>query len=171
MLSKEKISLIYKQNSREIFRYLYRLTGNQETSEDILQEVFEKFIVYTAEKEIHKDKYRAFLYKTAHNICVNHLIKTRRIRFDNIDSMEDSLKTEDKNLEHFMADDLNHKIFQILDTVKPESRSMFMLNKETGMTYEEIARHLAVSARTVRRRIKEVLEILFDELKKGGFLA
>jgi DNA-directed RNA polymerase specialized sigma24 family protein len=45
-----------------------------------------------------------------------------------------------------------------------------VLNKEAGMTYEEIAKELSVSTRTVRRRIKEVLDILYDELKKDGFL-
>src|SRR4030042_4073908 len=117
ILSKEKISHIYKQNSREIFRYLYRLTGNQESSEDILQEVFEKFIIYTAEKDVQEEKYRAFLYKTAHNICVNYLIQLRRVRMDNIEGMEDSLKTADKNLENFLADDLNRKIYKTLEKI------------------------------------------------------
>ncbi len=170
MLSKEKISDIYKSHNREIFRYLFRLTGSQESSEDLLQEVFEKFIIYTAEKDIDEEKYRAFLYRTAHNICVNHLIKAKKVRLDNIEGMEDSLKTEDKNLEHFMADDLNRKIYKTLENVDPDSRSMFILNKESGMTYDEIANELAVSARTVRRRIKDVLDLLYEELKKEGFL-
>ncbi len=135
-----------------------------------MQEVFEKFIIYTAEKEVQEENYRAFLYKTAHNICVNHLIKLRRVRLDNIEGMEDSLKAEDKSLENFMADDLNRKIYKTLEIINPESRSMFVLNKEAGMTYEEIALKLSISARTVRRRIKEVLDILYDELKKDGFL-
>jgi RNA polymerase sigma-70 factor (ECF subfamily) len=171
MLPKDQISYIYKQYSKEIYRYLYRFTGSQESSEDILQEVFEKFIIYTAEKEIQEEKYRAFLYKTAHNIGVNYLIKQKRIRFDNIEGMEDTLKSDDKNLEKFIVDDLNRKIYQVLETVRPESRSMFIMNKESGMTYEEIAENLCISARTVRRRIKEVIDILFDELKKEGFLA
>ena len=171
MLSKEKISHIYKQHSREIFRYLFRLTGDPESSEDILQEVFEKFIVYTSDKDINEEKYRAFLYRTAHNISINHLIKAKRLRFDTIESCEDNLKTNDNILEHVVADDLHKKISQVLQTVRPESRSIFIMHKEGEMTYEEIAHGLCLSTRTVRRRIKEVLEILFEELKKDGFLS
>ncbi|OHD71866.1 MAG: hypothetical protein A2W19_04120 [Spirochaetes bacterium RBG_16_49_21] len=170
MLSKEKISHIYKQYSKEIFRYLYKLTGNQDSSEDILQEVFEKFIVYTAQKDINVEKYRAFLYKTAHNEGVNYLIKSKKIQFNNIDAMEDSLKCEDTNIQNCIAADLQREIYRVLETIRPETRSMFILHKENEMTYDEIARHLDVSSRTVRRRIKQVLDLLFDELKKEGYI-
>ena len=62
MLPKDQISGIYKQFSSELYRYLYKLTRDTDASEDLLQEVFEKFIAYTAEKEVQEDKYRAFLY-------------------------------------------------------------------------------------------------------------
>lgn len=170
MLSKEKITQIYRSYSKEIFAYLCRLSGNSHTSEDLLQEVFEKFIIYSAEKEIQEGKYRAFLYKTAHNLCVNHLIKTKRARLDNIDDVEDSLKTEDGHSHDIILDELNEKIYRILGTITPESRSIFVMHKETGLNYDEIAEQLSLSARTVRRRIKEVTEILHRELKKAGFL-
>jgi RNA polymerase sigma-70 factor (ECF subfamily) len=170
MIQKEKISHIYKLYSKEIYRYLYKLTGSRESSEDLLQEVFEKFISYTVQKDIHEEKYRAFLYRTAHNECVNFLIKLKKIQFDNIDALEETLKCEDRNIEDCIADELNLKIYRVLETISPESRSMFMLHKENGMTYEEIAGLLYVSSRTVRRKIRQVLNVLFEELKKEGFI-
>ncbi|HNW27114.1 MAG TPA: sigma-70 family RNA polymerase sigma factor [Spirochaetota bacterium] len=170
MLSKEQISDIYRQFSSEIYRYLYKLTRNTDVSEDLLQEVFEKFIGYTAEKDIQEDKYRAFLYKTAHNLSINYLIKQNRDHGGNIHEMEESLKTEDKYLERLMLDDLNRAIYRVLDTFDGESRSIFIMHKEDGMHYDEIAEILSISARTVRRRIKNILDILYSELKKEGFL-
>ncbi|HOT43502.1 MAG TPA: RNA polymerase sigma factor [Spirochaetota bacterium] len=170
MLSKDQISDIYRQFSPEIYRYLYKLTHSTDTSEDLLQEVFEKFIGYTAEKEIQEDKYRAFLYKTAHNLSVNYLIKQNRDHPGCLHEMEESLKTEDTYLDRLMLDDLNRAIYRILETLDPESRSIFIMHKEDGMHYDEIADTLSLSARTVRRRIKNVLDILYTELKKDGFL-
>lgn len=170
MLSKEQISDIYRQFSSEIYRYLYKLTRNTDVSEDLLQEVFEKFIGYTAEKDIQEDKYRAFLYKTAHNLSINYLIKQNRDHGGNIHEMEESLKTEDKYLERLMLDDLNRAIYRVLDTFDGESRSIFIMHKEDGMHYDEIAEILSISARTVRRRIKNILDILYSELTKEGFL-
>jgi RNA polymerase sigma-70 factor, ECF subfamily len=170
MLSKVKISDIYKQYSPEIYRYLYKLSGNRDTAEDLLQEVFEKFIAYTAEKEIQEEKYRPFLYKTAHNLCINHLIRQNRAHPGAIDDLEDSLKTEDKHHDQLVLDEINRKIYQILETVEPESSSIFIMHKETGLNYDEIARNLSISARTVRRRVKNVIDILYVELKKDGFI-
>jgi RNA polymerase sigma-70 factor (ECF subfamily) len=170
MLPKVKISDIYKRHSPEIYRYLCKLSGNTDTAEDLLQEVFEKFITYTAEKEIQEEKYRPFLYKTAHNLCINHLIKQNRTHPGAIDDMEDSLKTEDSHHDRLVLDEINRKIYQILETVEPESSSIFIMHKETGMNYDEIALNLSISARTVRRRIKNVIDILYVELKKEGFI-
>ncbi len=170
MLSKDQISGIYRQFSPELYRYLYKLTRNTDASEDLLQEVFEKFIAYTAEKEIQADKHRAFLYKTAHNLSINYLIKQNRDHCGDINEMEESLKTEDTCLDRLMLDDLNRALYRVLETLDPESRSIFIMHKEDGMHYDEIAETLSLSARTVRRRIKNVLDILYSELKKDGFL-
>jgi RNA polymerase sigma factor (sigma-70 family) len=170
MLPREKISSLYKNHSPEIFRYLYRLTGDRDSAEDLLQEVFEKFIVYTAEKDIQEDKYRPFLYTTAHNLGVNHLTRQNRMHPGDFDDMEDSLKTDDTHHERMVADELNRKIYALLETMDPESRSIFLLNKESGLNYDEIAQNLSISSRTVRRRIKNIIDMLHDTLKKEGFI-
>ena len=84
--------------------------------------------------------------------------------------MEESLKTEDNHLDRLVLDDLNRAIYRVLETVDPESRSIFIMHKEDDMNYDDIAETLSLSTRTVRRRIKNVLDILYAELKKDGFL-
>lgn len=170
MIPKEKISLLYKEHSPELFRYLYKLTGDSDASEDLLQETFEKFIAYSADKEVQEGKYRAFLYKTAHNLCINHLVKQNRTHPGAMDDMEESLKTEDGHHDRLVLDDLNKKIYQVLESISPESRSIFILHKENGMGYDEIAENLSLSSRTVRRRVREVIDVLYVELKKEGFI-
>lgn len=170
MLTKDIITGLYKQFSAELYCYIYKLARNKDTSEDLLQETFEKFIAYTAEKEIRDDKIRAFLYTTAHNLSINYLIKQNRSHPGDIQDMEESLRTEDRHLDRLALDDLNRAIYRILESMNPESRSIFIMHKEDGMTYEEVAAILSISARTVRRRIKDVIDQLYVELKKDGFL-
>ncbi|MBP7736308.1 MAG: RNA polymerase sigma factor [Spirochaetes bacterium] len=170
MLPKDKISGFYRQFSAELYRYIYKLARNKDATEDLLQETFEKFIAYTAEKEIQDEKIRAFLYKTAHNLSINYLIKQNRTHPGELQDMEENLRTEDRHLDRLVLDDLNRAIYRILESTDPESRSIFIMHKEDGMTYEEVAAALSISARTVRRRIKNVLDLLYAELKKDGFL-
>lgn len=170
MLSRDHIAELYRLHNRELFRYLYRLSGSAEAAEDLLQETFEKFIRYTAETPVQEDKIRAFLYRTAHNLCVNHLVRAKRTHPRSLDDLHDTLKTEDRHDEGVALDELNKAIYRILAGVDPEARSIFVMHKENGMTYEEIAADLDLSARTARRRVREVTDLLYRELKKEGFM-
>ncbi len=169
MISKDKISLIYTAHSKELFRYLLRLTGNHHAAEDLLHEVFEKFIVYTENKIVQDDKIRAFLYKTAHNCGVNHLSRQNRTGGENIDDIEDSLRTNDTHYDDIIIDEFNRRVYEIVETLPPESRSIFILHKENNKTYGEIAEELGISERTVRRKVKQMLDILYKILKNEGY--
>jgi RNA polymerase sigma-70 factor (ECF subfamily) len=169
MLSKEKLNNLYKCHHREIFRYLLRMLRNHEASEDILQDVFERFIVYTKEKDIKEKNIRAFLYKVAHNCAINYIKKNNRNSAETIEEIAETINANDEPFKNLFMDELNNQIYRILNTFPPEYRSMFILNKESEMTYSEIAVHLGISERTVRRRIKAVVERLYVELKKSGY--
>ena len=47
---------------------------------------------------------------------------------------------------------------------------MFVMHRELGKTYDEIGEAVGVSSRTVRRRMKEVIDELAEILSQEGFL-
>jgi RNA polymerase sigma factor (sigma-70 family) len=89
-----------------------------------------------------------------------------------IDEMIDCLPSKEySHTENFLeADELNKRVYQFLDTVDPRDRSIFVLHKELEKSYIEIASDLDISERTVRRRMKSLLDDLAKQLGKDGFL-
>jgi RNA polymerase sigma-70 factor (ECF subfamily) len=169
LLEEEEIIEFYRLYHRELFTYLYRFSGSPEEAEDIVQSCFEKLITYSAGHQIREDTVRAFLFRTAHNLCVNHL--KRKFRRDTEFSGEIAApagrfdpqsKIEEK--------DLLDAVYRFLDGVGSMARSAFIMRKELEMSPAEIARQIGKSERTVRRILQATGEGLARFLKKEGFI-
>lgn len=63
---------------------------------------------------------------------------------------------------------VTQKIAWAVDQLKPKTREIFLLNKQEGLTYDEIADYLSISKRTVEYNMKNALiqlkELLKDKL-------
>ena len=75
MISREEIIRLYSTHYKEIFNYIYHLTGSYETAEDILQETFINLIEYSKNTIINLDTVKSLLYRTAHNLSINVSVK------------------------------------------------------------------------------------------------
>ncbi len=168
MLSEEKITETYKNTGKELYIYIYRLTGSPESSEDILHDCFVNLIKYSQKHEIDSERIRAFLYKTAHNLAVNHLKRKSKIEFTSIETSAE-LSAEDKISADLELKELNEKLYKALDRLDAETRSIFIMKKELGLTIPEIAANTGKSERTIIRKIQRALEFLAGEIKKAGF--
>ncbi len=171
MFGKEKIRDIYHNLNKELFIYIFKYTGSQEISEDILHDCFVNLIKYSEKYEIKESSVRAFLYKTAHNLCINYLKRSKKFEFSSIDDNPGiDLSNNDNVLHKIHADELNNKIYELLDGVDEVSKSIFIMKKELGRDISEIADYCDVSERTVRRKLAKLLDYLAAELKKTGYM-
>lgn len=170
MISRQTISDYYYTYSKEVYTYLLRLSHNSDLSEDLLQECFEKLIDYSMIREIDERTLRAFLYRTAHNLFVNHCVKQSKRSAGDVDAHAETLGAEDGTHERLVAGEMEERISRFLDALPAEDRSMFVMHRELGKTYDEIAEASGVSSRTVRRRMKEVIDGLMEILSREGFL-
>jgi RNA polymerase sigma factor (sigma-70 family) len=171
MFDKEKIRDIYNNLKKELFLYIFKYTCSQEISEDLLHDCFVNLIKYSEKYEIQESSVRAFLYKTAHNLSINYQKRSKKFEFSSIDDNPGiNLSTSDAVLHEIHADDLNNKIYEILDSVDEVSRSVFIMKKELGLKIAEIADYCDISERTVRRKLVKLLDHLAVELKKDGYM-
>jgi RNA polymerase sigma-70 factor (ECF subfamily) len=83
---------LVKRYRSKIFAYLFRLVGNKEETEDLLQNVFVKVYKSIGSFDIEK-KFSSWIYRIAHNEAVNFLKKRSRKQFI---SLEDIQTTKDK---------------------------------------------------------------------------
>lgn len=167
MLSEKKISELYKAHSHELYVYIIRFTGSPESAEDILHDSFANLIDYSKTREI--DNARAFLYRTAHNLSLN-FIRTASTR--KTVPVEDTgeIATEDTGIQRLETDELNNRLYQILESADDFSRSLFVMRKENKLSLKEIAHITGKSERTIRRKLNWLTEHIFSILEKEGYL-
>jgi len=169
MLEEREIIEIYREFKKELLIYIYRFTRSHETSEDIFHDCFINLINYSKNNEVNRKTLRAFLYKTAHNLSINYIKKSKRIKFTSLDESGDP-PSRDSTVSNMEREDLENEISNILNNVDELSRSIFIMRKELNLNLSEIAQNTGKSERTIRRKLIKVVDFLTAELKKTGFL-
>lgn len=160
---------MYALYKKELFVYIYRFARSYEVSEDILHDCFENLIKYSVTYGIVDVNIRSFLYRTAHNLVVNHLKRDRRITSVTLE--EHSSVTDDGYIEEaFELDELNREIYRYIQSKDEVSRSIFIMSKESGMGIPQIASVLGISERTARRKLASLIDDLAIHLKKMNFI-
>ncbi len=147
---------IYEHFSPQIYRYVYRLTGNRELADDITQETFLR--AFQNIRGLARDSnISAWLYRIASNACFDLLRRRRLITWMPI--LEESDKTDE-----FTEDDFSPRIVEsevvrrALLEMPPALAVCLVLRSVEGFSCEEIAEILRIPKGTVFSRLARARE-------------
>jgi len=151
--------------------YAYGLIGDNDSSEDIVQNVYIK--IWKKRKKLNDDiDLTNYLYKSVYNGFVDHYRKIRPVF-----SLE---KVHIETLGVFVREDSENSLERIMSQVKkeienlpPKCKQAFLLSKQDGLTNIEIAEYLNISTKSVEGHITKAFTILrksLDGKMKGIFL-
>ncbi|MDR2532326.1 MAG: sigma-70 family RNA polymerase sigma factor [Oscillospiraceae bacterium] len=151
-----EIAEIYKRNADTVYWVCFNYMKNRADTEDAVSDTFVKMIAATPifESEEHE---KAWLIRTAANICKNYLKHWRR-RLENLDDYTDSLIVES-----------GFEIDETLDIVcrLPEKyKTAVYLHYYEGYTSVQISKMLQKPQSTIRYYLHEARKALKKEL--GG---
>ena len=145
----------YDAYSDAIFRYCMIKTRDRELALDITQDAFMKTWEYMGDGKI-IDNIRAFLYRVARNLIIDHSRKKKSMSLDAL--MEEGIDFEGKelhNAEH--AFDAEQAIKKI-ETLDEKYRDPLLLRYVEGLSVKEIAGTLNEKENTVSVRIHRGLD-------------
>lgn len=159
------LRLFYQRYSREIYLYLYSLCKNREAAEDMMQEVFLKALLSWNDEN---GNLRAWLYKVARNICMNHLKKAGRETGMGEKEIRDTDLSPD---EKYIMDEEKRTLYQGMLTLPVRQREILELFYFSEMSMKEIAVFLRLSPENVRvlafrakKALKSYMEVKGYEL-------
>jgi RNA polymerase sigma-70 factor (ECF subfamily) len=144
--------VLVERHSRALFRLAFRMTGNQQDAEDVVQESFLR-----AYKQLGKFDERAsfgtWLYRIAAN-CSLDLVRSRKRRSEHVavagaDSGEGveeivlQLPTHDPTPERMaLSGEVRERVLEAMQELSPNERTAFVLRHFEGMRIEEVSRVL-----------------------------
>jgi RNA polymerase sigma-70 factor (ECF subfamily) len=144
--------VLVERHSRALFRLAFRMTGNQQDAEDVVQESFLR-----AFRQLSKFDERAsfgtWLYRIAAN-CSLDLVRSRKRRNEHMapspesggDELEDvvaSLPASSPTPERMaLSSEVRERVAEAMEELSPTERTAFVLRHFEGMCMEEVSRVL-----------------------------
>lgn len=160
--------------------FALNLTGSHESARDAVQEVF--YRIWKNRGDIQIDhSIRAWLYKAVRNQALN-MIEQQRSRLRLAERWKEEMNSEagvhgagrqgtergellfDEGSER---ENLVRRIWEMVGKMPPQRKMVFELHRRHGLSYEEIARVMQISRKTVENHMGRALEELRNGLHAG----
>jgi RNA polymerase sigma-70 factor (ECF subfamily) len=154
----------YRELFPKIYRYVFLLTGSHPEAEQLTQETFAGlFRSYSSSQSVRNPK--ALAYRIAHNTCLNHLKREKRmkdiINQGNLFSPEFSANPEENLLKKRNADRLRDGLMSL----SRRDRTCLLLHFE-GLSYADISSAVGVKQSSIGKILARAAERLAQEVKK-----
>src|SRR5919198_3733763 len=153
----EAFRALVERHSRSALRLAYRMTGNEQDAEDVVQESFLR-----AYRQLGRFESRAnfgtWLYRITANCSVD-LMRARQARHDQVRA--EPLETAAETTANDMPDperlaesaEINNRVQSALDLLSPLERAAFTLRHYEGRSIDEIGRTLGLGTSAAKHSV------------------
>lgn len=161
--TKDGFEEIFKAHYQALCAFAFGVVSDADMSEEIVQDVFVKLWTNKNEIEITKSV-KSYLYKAVRNSSLNaikHLkVKEEYKRHNKIERDKAECTLSDDLVEN----ELDRQIKAAIDHLPTERKKIFLLSRNEGLKYKEIAEKLGISVKTVENQMGKALAMLREEL-------
>ncbi|MCL2425641.1 MAG: sigma-70 family RNA polymerase sigma factor [Oscillospiraceae bacterium] len=162
-------------NQKNVYNLALKMTRNEDDALDLSQEAFVK--AYQQLSFFRGDsKFSVWLYRLTYNLCIDFLRKQSKqttVSLDYKDDDNEVVSFEIPDLRDLPEDsairkEMRKTIEQSIEELTEDHREVLIMREITGMSYDEIAVTLKLSAGTVKSRIARARIKLIESLKEKG---
>jgi RNA polymerase sigma-70 factor (ECF subfamily) len=176
-MSREKsqfLEALVENHGTALERFLSRKLDNPADAAEVAQEAFLR--VYRLQEPEKLDNARAFLFQVAANLAVDQL-RRRSLHYRFLKT-EESQSVDGEGAEALAGaaspeQILNAReklacVYEAIDQLPPKCRQAFLLHRNSGISYSDIARELDVSVSSVEKYILQALKQCRAALARYG---
>jgi RNA polymerase sigma-70 factor (ECF subfamily) len=145
----QAIGALYDQHHLALFRYLWSRVGERQTAEELTGDVFMRMLAALPRYRPTVVPFRAWLFRIAHNLLVDHYRKTGGRVSAPLDAAE-GLSGEGDPASLVEQKLTFERVHQALETVDEPQRSAIALRFLSGLSLEETATVLDKSESAVK---------------------
>ena len=159
-------SLLMEKYHNEIFKYVYNILGNYESTEDLLQEIFLKTYKNLKKYNSSKASFRTWLYRISTNHTLN-FVSSKDYKNNHINSIyeEGSFKSDSTAEEDIVKDEQINQVKRLINKLlKPKHQEIMFLHYFSGLTVKEIGESTDIPEKTIYKAIKTSVEKIKKEV-------
>ena len=154
---------VFKRYYRDLYRFAYTYLRDEVPAEEMAQEVFLYIWEKRSQIEI-KTTLKTYLFSAVKNKCLNYIKyevpRTMDLEENHLASL---ITSQPEQLED--QDKLKRHIQLAIDELPTKCRQIFVLSRNAGLTYEEIAEDMEISVKTVENQMSIALKKLRESLR------
>jgi len=174
MDNEEAFAELVSRYQQPLVNFFYRLMWDKQLAEDLSQEVFCRVFVHRKSYKA-QAKFSTYLFRIARNLWIDHYRSQGKApQFASL-SMPVGDEGDGELIDNIPSKDppavdgqpeLARRLQLALDQLSQEQKLVFLLSKNQGMKYAEIAETLDVPVGTVRSRMHSAVQKLQKILRK-----
>jgi RNA polymerase sigma-70 factor (ECF subfamily) len=158
--------VLVERHSRSLFRLAFRMTGNEQDAEDVVQESFLRAYRRLGQFD-DRASFGTWLYRIATN-CSLDLVRLRKRRSESAapadSEMEDpvlSLPSNDPTPERAaLSSEVRDRVSEAMKDLSPTERTAFVLRHFEGMCMEDVSRILGCQAGAAKHSVFRAVQKL-----------
>ena len=163
--------LLVEQHSRAVFRLAFRMTGNEQDAEDVVQETFLR-----AHRQLDKYEARSSFSTWLYRIASNYSLDLIRMRKRHEDRRERG-KAEDRDILQSIpgnspgpdrilySSQVKDRVNEALNELSPQERTAFVLRHFEGLSIDEIGDALGTGTNATKHSIFRAVQKLRRSLE------
>lgn len=156
------MGILFGRYSKQLFRFIFRMTADAEESEDLVQNVFYRMLKY---RHTYKGEgeFTTWMYHLTRNVLADYYKKSKRCKYRREVKGYDMVMGVEKPVEEKLGKEQEDQLLHMaLDKLRIEEKEVLVLSKFQGLKYEEIGQILNCSEGAVKVRVHRAIH----ELKK-----
>lgn len=159
----EAFRLFYDSYYLRVYRFASYFADSSLLIEEIVSDVF--CIIWQNRKKLSLiESFEKYLYTITKNRAFYYLRKENKITFTELDSVSDTL-SHDVNPEYLTIDnELAVSLKEAIEELPERCRLIFLMAREEGLKYKEIAEILSISGKTVNAQMVLAIKKLSKRL-------
>ncbi|PWC13502.1 RNA polymerase subunit sigma-70 [Brenneria roseae subsp. americana] len=165
-MSESELRILFNHYAQRLERYLNHKLRDPQTAADLVQESFLRLAQRLEQHNDVGDK-KAYLYKTANNLLLDHIRHQQRWQMtssaEDADAPLDDLPDITPHLDQAVISQQElERLAVVLSTLPERSQQIFRLHRLEQMTQVQIARQLNISLSTVEKHLANALNAMMN---------
>ena len=151
---------VYELYSHKLFSFVFKMLKNEAEADDIVQEVFVKIWESRHKLEDYK-LLNSYIFTIAYNNSID-LIRKRISNIKYLEHLKNSAVIDftPTFISQIEFNELNIKAEELVANLPERQKQVYLLHREEGLTYHEIAEQLGISKNTVENHMVKALKYL-----------
>jgi len=156
-MNEAQFEAFYRKTAGSLWSYIYRLTGDASTADDLLQKAFFRFL--RANPSLNGEEHmRRYLFRTATNLVLDYFRETKR---------EKNMQPQPPAAQP-IGHDLRHDMMRMFGELKPRERALLWLAHVEEADHDEIGEALGLKSKSVRVLLFRARKRLAEILTRNG---